>query len=413
MIQEVAHHTTVYEQSFLYMWQIHYIESKNKKSIFYLGFYCNKTQTMYNLGRGHVSIYTLEKDVMVLKKLRTRFVLLAVAVFLLAFPTSYAQGAASFPNTSTTGLTGFAGNAKNEAGVSKSAVSGGKNGSIVYISTLDQLKQHLPDSSRKILVIEKNISSNSKVTVNIGSNKTLVGSYANHTLKNIYLRSTGASNNVIFQNLRFEHSANINGNDDIQLYITSGSNYWIDHCTFAGHNYNANGGDLDKLLYIGQSADYITISNSKFMNHRYGLILGHPDDNNRQYNGLPHITMANNYFDNVYVRAPGLMRYGYFHIKNNYINRFNLAFTIATEAKIHSENNYFGAGSEKGGILDDKGSGQFRDVGSFGSIRNQKSRVTSWNPKSNYSYEVRTPEYTKEFVTKYAGSSNKTLVFGK
>lgn len=63
-------------------------------------------------------------------------------------------------------------------------------------------------------------------------------------------------------------------------------------------------------------------------------------------------------------------------------------------------------GSEKGGILDDKGNGDFKDVGSFPAISNQKSRVTNWNPSKNYSYQVQTPEYTKEFVTKYAGSSN-------
>lgn len=350
---------------------------------------------------------------MILKNLRTSFVLLVAAVFLFTFSTSNTQGAANFPNTSTSGLTGFAGNAKNEKGVSKSAVTGGKNGSVVYISTLAQLQKHLPDSSSKILVIEKNISSNSKVTVNIGANKTLVGSYANHTLKNIYLRTTGASNNVIFQNLTFEHSANIKGNDDIQLYLTSGSNYWIDHVTFAGHSYNANGGELDKLLYVGQSADYVTISNSKFMNHKYGLILGYPDDSNGSYNGLPHITIANNYFENLYVRGPGLMRYGYFHVKNNYVNNFSLAYTIATQAKIYSENNYFGAGSEKGYILDDKGTGYFKDVGSYPQVKNKTSPSISWNPKNNYSYQVSTPQYAKDFVTKYAGSSNKELVFGK
>ena len=120
---------------------------------------------------------------------------------------------------------------------------------------------------------------------------------------------------MIFQNLTFNHSANINANDDIQMYITSGSNYWIDHVTFSGHSYSSSGSDLDKLLYIGDRADYITISNSKFANHKYGIILGHPNDGNSSYNGVPHVTMSNNYFENLYVRGPGLMRYGFFHIK--------------------------------------------------------------------------------------------------
>lgn len=156
-------------------------------------------------------------------------------------------------------------------------------------------------------------------------------------------------------------------------------NYWIDHVTFSGHSYSASGSDLDKLVYIGKSADYITISNSKFANHKYGLILGYPDDSQHQYDGYPHMTIANNYFENLYVRGPGLMRYGYFHVKNNYSNNFNQAITIATKAKIYSEYNYFGKGSEKGGILDDKGTGYFKDIGSYPSLNKQTSPLTSWN----------------------------------
>ncbi len=345
---------------------------------------------------------------------RLSFLLLVAAVLWLNFtPPSSTYGAASFPNTGTTGLTGFAGNAKNEFGVWKSAITGGKNGQIVYISNLNDLRTHSAGSTPKILVIENNISSSTLQKVNFGSNKTIVGSYNNHTLTNIHFRSTSSSGNVIFQNLTFQHSANINANDDIQMYITAGTNYWIDHCTFAGHGYNANGSDLDKLLYIGDRADYITISNSKFSNHRYGLILGHPNDGNSSYNGVPHVTLANNYFENLYVRGPGLMRYGYFHVKNNYANNFNQAITIGQGARIYSENNYFGAGAEKGGILDDKANGEFTDSGSTPALNAPRSPRTNWRPSSNYSYEVRDANYAREFVTKYAGSSNTTLVFGK
>ncbi|MCY8156856.1 pectate lyase, partial [Bacillus spizizenii] len=68
--------------------------------------------------------------------------------------------------------------------------------------------------------------------------------------------------------------------------------------------------------------------------------------------------------------------------------------------------------SEKGGILDDKGTGYFKDTGSYPSLNKQTSPLTSWNPGSNYSYRVQTPQYTKDFVTKYAGSQSTTLVFG-
>jgi len=339
---------------------------------------------------------------------------LAFVLMVLNFPTlPSTYGAANFPNTGATGLTGFAGNAKNENGVAKSAVTGGKNGQIIYINNLNDLRTHIADTVPKILVIEKNISSSTLQKVNFGANKTIVGSYDNHTLTNIHFRSTSSSSNVIFQNLNLVHSAGINANDDIQMYITSGSNYWIDHVTFSGHSYSSSGTEVDKLLYIGDRADYITISNSKFANHKYGIILGHPNDGNSSYNGVPHVTMANNYFENLYVRGPGLMRYGYFHIKNNYANNFNQAITIGEKARIYSENNYFGAGAEKGGILDDKGNGEFTDTGSTPALSAPRSPKTNWRPSNNYSYEVRDANYTREFVAKYAGSSNTTLVFGK
>lgn len=38
---------------------------------------------------------------------------------------------------------------------------------------------------------------------------------------------------------------------------------------------------------------------------------------------------------------------------------------IVIKVKIYFEYNYFGKGSEKGGIFDDKGIGYFKDIGSY------------------------------------------------
>lgn len=328
------------------------------------------------------------------------------------------RATADYPQTGLNGMFGFAGYAKNENGVYKNSTTGGTGGSVVYINTLSELQAQITDNTARILVIANNIISSSKVTVTMGSNKSIIGSYANHTLHNIYLAANSSTSNIIFQNLTLSHGTNVNDNNDIQLYLNYGSNYWIDHVTFAGHSYSTGGSDLDKLLYVGAFADYVTVSNSKFMNHLYGLILGYPADDYgyiSTYNSYPHMSIFNNYFENVYVRAPGLMRYGYFHVKNNFINNFNLAFTIAQSAKIYSEGNYFGAGSEKGGILDDKGTGAFTDSSSYPTITYKTSPRTSWNPANNYSgYKVQTPDYAKAFATSWAGSQNSssTLVFG-
>ncbi len=95
------------------------------------------------------------------------------SLFLVLLP-GKALGAVDFPNTSTNGLLGFAGNAKNEKGISKTGTTGGKNGQIVYIQSVNDLKTHLGGSTPKILVLQNDLSASAKTTVTIGSNKTLV-----------------------------------------------------------------------------------------------------------------------------------------------------------------------------------------------------------------------------------------------
>ncbi|MES9643677.1 pectate lyase [Bacillus velezensis] len=322
-----------------------------------------------------------------------------------------AEAAAAYPDVMQ-GLTGFAGNAKDHNGKAKSAVSGGQGGPVVYVSNLNDLKNNAGGTDRKTIVITSDISSPGKAVVTVGANKTIVGSYTSHRLTNIYLTTGSGSNNVIFKNLIISHSAAITGNNDIPMYIANGQNYWIDHVWFEGHSYNPNSrSDLGKLLYVGAKADFVTLSNSKFTDHLYGLILGYPNDDNegRNYIGYPHMTITNNYFNNVYVRSPGLMRYGYFHAKNNYVTNFNLGFTIHTNATVFSEANYFGNGNEKGGMIDDYGTAQFTDTGSFPSLKAPKSPRTGWNPRSNYSYGTLSAQDAKNFAQSYAGAQNTNL----
>lgn len=310
----------------------------------------------------------------------------------------------SYPTSKLTGLTGFAKAAK---------VTGGWSGPVVSINNLEQLKSNIADTTPRVLVLNSNISASSLTKVSMGANKTLVGSFQNRVLKNIHLRATPNSQNIILQNVVFQHSQGINQNDDIQVYLNYGSKYWIDHCSFIGHSWSSDDGSTDKLLYVGDKADYVTISHCSFSNHKYGLILGHPaDDNNPAYNGYPHLTICHCHFENMQVRAPGLMRYGYFHVYNNYINQFQLGFTLAQNANILSENNYFGAGSERNGMLDDKGNGTFTDKGSIPAITNQKSPPAQWTASSNYSYTLKTTTEAKSFATANAGAKPGSLVFG-
>lgn len=310
----------------------------------------------------------------------------------------------AYPTTGLTGLIGFAklGN-----------VTGGTGGTVTYVNTLSELTTAVAGSTSGIVVINTSISASTLQKVYLGSNKTIIGAYGYNTLTNIHFRATSSSKNIIFQNLIFSHSQSINGNDDIQLYLNYGNKYWIDHCTWTGHSWTATDASLDKLIYIGDYADYATISNCYFSNHKYGSIFGHPqDDNNSSYNGYPHLTICFNRYYNIEVRSPGLMRYGYFHAFDNYIDSFNLGFTIAQNAKVISEDNYFGTGSANKGMLDDKNNNTtFTDNNSYPSITNQTSPQSTWTASSNYSYTLWTPSNAKTWTSSYAGAQTSSSKF--
>ncbi|RML80385.1 Type III helper protein HopAK1, partial [Pseudomonas syringae pv. maculicola] len=75
------------------------------------------------------------------------------------------------------------------------------------------------------------MSADSKVSINFGANKTLLGTDKGNTLHNIYLASGKTASNDIFQNLNFNHDARYRENGDMQMFISSGQKYWIDHIT--------------------------------------------------------------------------------------------------------------------------------------------------------------------------------------
>ena len=125
------------------------------------------------------------------------------------------------------------------------------------------------------------------------------------------------------------------------------------------------------------------------------------------------MTIANNYFYNNYTRAPGLMRYGYFHCYNNYVYGFNLGYTPYTGCNIYSEKNYFEAGQYAGRVVDDKGVGAFTDNGSVvtSSVTNLSTKGTSWRPSSNYGYATRSPQDAKQWVQNNAGAQGSKIVY--
>uniref|UniRef100_UPI003F539F3B pectate lyase family protein n=1 Tax=Pantoea stewartii TaxID=66269 RepID=UPI003F539F3B len=301
------------------------------------------------------------------------------------------------------GIVGFA---------KESNTTGGNKGEVVTVKTAADLKKYMEDDTPRIVRLGANLSADSKMTINFGANKTLLGTDGGNSLHNIYLASGKTASNDIFQNLNFTHDSRYRKNGDMQMFISSGKNYWIDHNTYTGTK-DQNPKGLDKLLYVGGTADNVSLTNSKFQNNEYGVILGQPDDSaaaKATYAGYPRMTIANNEFNNLDVRAPGLMRHGYFDVYNNLIDNFHLGFTATGDANILSQANYFEHGSDSAnrpsnkGVLDDYGDAHFKDIGSNVSFT-QKSPITTWRP--SYNRDVRSAEDAKAFDLANAGATTE------
>lgn len=316
------------------------------------------------------------------------------------------------------GCEGFAGSAKDMNSNLKASVTGGVLGDVVTVNDFDSLSTYASGSTPYTIVINSSISKTDLTKINVGQNKTFVGSFSSNTLNNIHFRCISNSGNVIFKNIKFTHDAEKNANDDIQMYISNGVNFWIDHCTFEGHDLSTDAtlheSDVDKHMYVGLNADFVSVTGCVFKGHKYGLILGYPQDTGGEpYQGYPRMTIANNYFYNVITRAPGLMRYGYFHAYNNFVYDFQLGYTPYTGCNIYSENNYFDKGNHAGAVVDDKGVGGFTDSGSVvsSSISNLSTGATSWRPSSNYSYSTRTAASAKTWCQNYTGVQSSSITY--
>ncbi|MGN0605597.1 MAG: RICIN domain-containing protein [Oscillospiraceae bacterium] len=343
------------------------------------------------------------------------------------------------------GLQGFAGYCFDDnTGSIKAGNIGGLFGEVVEASTFDELKKYATSDTPYTIVVTKDISVTNLTMdsqnhyycpdgrIYVHSNKTIIGSYGAHTMRNVQFCTSsknGVGNNVIIKNFDLQHDEKSNGNDSIVVYFGSGENLWVDHVTFTGHSaVNTQGEDVpdwDKFLACCYDADYCTVSDSSFGLHEYGVILGYPaDDENsyNNYNNFPRMSIIGNQFTNTITRGPGLMRYGYFHSLNNYVNTFSMAYTVHTACKIFAENCYYDGGSINGNVICDWNTvtypGSYAETGSeFVNCKRTTiegyAQNCTWRPTSNYSYVSLTAAQAKNYCSSYSGcqTSNGNMMY--
>ena len=348
----------------------------------------------------------------------------------------------------TAGLQGFAGYCTTPSGSIKASAVGGLFGKTVEVTTFDELKAACTSTDPMTIVVTKDIygtddKSNYEIStgydggqryycrdnyIYLQPNKTIIGSYSAHGLYNVYFRTYnenyGPAYNVIIRNFDLTHDTELN-TDNIWEFAY-GWNFWIDHIDFEGHDQietsSLGSDDWDKFLNFKGTADYVTISDCTFGYHEYGVLLGYPADDEatyNTYNGQPCVTLCDNYYHDTVTRAPGLMRYGYFHSFNNYVYNFSMGYTVHTASKIYAESCYY----EKGGnVICDWNQitypGAYAEDNSVfvnvsrtkqgeGTTSNPSYSVAcTWRPSSNYTYTVMSGSDVKSYTMTNAGSKS-------
>lgn len=206
--------------------------------------------------------------------------------------------------------------------------TGGASGSTVTATTLAQLQQYASSATPYVIKIEGTISGGTQgASVNVNSNKTLLGVGSTAFLQGVGLTISG-KRNVIVRNIKFTMSTVTNTyindegrpqvavNDGDCVTIENSQNLWIDHCEF----YNldpatqTNQDLYDGLVDAKGTSQYITVSWSYFHDHHKCHLIGSSDTDNADRK----MTFHHNYYSNIKERLPSY-RGGTAHVFNNYI----------------------------------------------------------------------------------------------
>lgn len=214
-----------------------------------------------------------------------------------------------------------------------------------------------------------------RITFDIPSNTTMVGSGTDATIVGAHVRLS-AADNVIIRNLTFEDAydcfpqwdptdgSNGNWNSAYDLISLTGAkvdgvmvgatHVWVDHCAFSdgihpdadqpkyfGRIYQQHDGAID----VTNGADLVTLSWNRFSNHDKVMLIGSSDSGNTATGdvGKLNVTVHHNLFDGLVQRMPRV-RFGKVHVYNNYYvvaDGFSYAWGVGIASRIFAENNVF------------------------------------------------------------------------
>lgn len=244
-----------------------------------------------------------------------------------------------------------------------------------------------------------------QIQITIPSNTSLIGLGSDAKLSSVFL-SVNRGHNIAVRNLTIESpidwftswdpgdGANGNWNGRFKaMGVVSGTNIWVDHCTFSDGAYPDDQAPTgfqgraiqrhDGLLDIEDGADFITVSYSQFLGHDKTMLIGSGDSHADKDAGHLRITFHHNLFKDAVERSPRV-RFGAVHTYNNVFQgavddpRFPMPsqsmggyayyLGVGYQSKIYSEYNdfeYTGPGATNDITIWNWGGNQFVDHGSW------------------------------------------------
>ncbi|MBQ9399325.1 MAG: polysaccharide lyase family 1 protein [Bacteroidales bacterium] len=209
-------------------------------------------------------------------------------------------------------------------------VTGGMAGEVVRVTNRADFEKYVGDDVPRTVILDADLAGagiyDKSDRINIGSNKTIIGSGAGRQINGICLEAD-RKENIIIRNLSIGL-----GKPDGLAFRTC-HHVWVDHCDL----YTCDDGLLDFTI----ASNYLTASWNTIHDHNKVTLVnsgtGHFEDHDRE-----RATYHHNYFFNNEQRNPRV-GYGLAHVYNNvYYNIHQYCIGYHSQAKVLSENNYFG-----------------------------------------------------------------------
>jgi pectate lyase len=231
-------------------------------------------------------------------------------------------------------------------------ITGGSAGTTVTITDEPNFKAYAQTDTPYVILVPTTITmtrgtsrTDIPQTVNLGSNKTIIGIGSNPGIVGGFNISN--KSNIIIRNLNISYVDNNQGSADPWtdgITMQNGTHHvWVDHCNFFD--------SPDGLCDPTKQSNYITISWCKFYytpantsTHHFTCLVGSTDDANQGDRGKLKETFHHNWWGSGCKERMPRVRFGQVHVFNNYYSALTsngYCHGVGDECQIKVENNYY------------------------------------------------------------------------